>query len=95
MIETIETVRAAALPVRAATAATRDLPRSFEAMILRPLLDVALPRGEAVFGAGTSGETWRSMLIDALAQDWAERGSLGITDRLLPEAAGAAAGDVS
>ena len=62
-----------------------DLPRGFEAMILRPLLDAALPSGEAVFGTGTAGDTWRSMLIDTLARDWAEQGSLGIGERLLDD----------
>lgn len=64
-------------------AATRDASLGFEAMILRPLLDASLPRGESVFGGGTGGETWRSMLVDALARQWAERGSLGMSERLL------------
>ena len=72
-----------------------DVPQEFEAMILRPLLDVALPRGEAVFGGGTSGGTWRSMLVDALARDWAERGSLGLAERFLPPPSEAAADEAS
>lgn len=55
----------------------------FEAMVLRPLIDASLPRGGAVFGEGLPGDTWRSMLVDALARDWAERGGTGIGDDLL------------
>ena len=73
---------------RTAASRTAELPRGFEAMILKPFLDSALPRSDAVFGEGTGGDAWRSMLIDALARDWAERGSLGIAERLLPDTAG-------
>ena len=75
-------------PARVATGqAAPTISKDFDAMMLRPLLDAMLPRSEAVHGGGAGGETWRSMLVDALARDWAERGAFAIAERMVPDVA--------
>ncbi|MCU0831062.1 MAG: rod-binding protein [Rhizobiaceae bacterium] len=60
------------------------LGRAFEAMILRPMIDAMLPESEAVFGSGPGADVWKSFYADAMANEIAAHGGLGLA-RLLPE----------
>jgi Rod binding domain-containing protein len=76
---------------RASAAATTDAPdqaraayTQFEAMVLQSFLQSMLPSdNESVYGKGLSGDMWRSLLAQQLGGVMAERGGIGIADRLL------------
>lgn len=73
-------------PVRAAadTESTPAAFRKFEAMMLQSFLQSMLPtESEAVFGEGLAGDMWRSMLAEQIAGVMAERGGIGVADRIL------------
>jgi peptidoglycan hydrolase FlgJ len=57
----------------------------FEAFVLQTFIQSMLPRdGEALFGAGTAGEIWKSMLAEGLGAQLARTGGIGIA-RMLAE----------
>jgi flagellar protein FlgJ len=57
--------------------------KKFEAFFLQTFVDSVLPKGsEAVFGAGTAGEVWRSMLAEQIAAEIAKGSSFGIAERI-------------
>lgn len=59
--------------------------KDFEAMFLRQTLESILPDADnSVFGGGTAGGMWRSMLADRVSGVLAERGVLGISEILAP-----------
>ena len=48
------------------------------------MIDASMPKdSEALFGDGTSGTMWRSMLTDTLATTLSKTGTLGIADMIL------------
>ncbi|MCM5556379.1 rod-binding protein [Pleomorphomonas sp. JP5] len=56
---------------------------SFEAMVLSTFIGSMLPEGaEAVYGSGTAGDVWKSMLSEQLGSQMAKAGGIGIADRL-------------
>jgi Rod binding domain-containing protein len=56
----------------------------FEAMVLRNFVEAMLPKSaEAVYGKGLAGDMWKSMMAEQVANVVAERGGVGIADRLL------------
>jgi flagellar protein FlgJ len=56
----------------------------FEAMILRNFVEAMLPKSaETVYGKGLAGDMWKSMMAEQVANVVAERGGVGIADRLL------------
>jgi len=58
--------------------------RKFEAMMLQSFLQSMLPtESEAVYGEGLAGDMWRSMLAEQIAGVMAERGGIGVADRIL------------
>jgi hypothetical protein len=58
--------------------------RKFEAMVLRTFIQNMLPKeGAAVYGEGMAGDMWKSMMAEKLADAVAERGGIGIAERLL------------
>jgi len=64
--------------------------RKFEAMVLQSFLQTMLPKdNEAVYGKGTAGNIWKSMMAEQLANVLADRGGIGIASRLLADAQGA------
>jgi peptidoglycan hydrolase FlgJ len=71
----------------------------FEAFVLQSFLQSMLPRNASnVYGRGTAGEVWRSMLAEQLGGQLASSGQVGIARRLAagaprpgPEAANASA----
>lgn len=55
----------------------------FEAFVLQTFIESMLPRnGEALFGAGTAGEIWKSMLAEGLGTQLAQAGGIGIARML-------------
>lgn len=56
----------------------------FEAMVLRNFMETMLPKeNEAVYGKGLAGDMWKSLMAEQLANVVAERGGIGIADRVL------------
>lgn len=57
---------------------------SFEAMVLGTFIGSMLPQGaDGVYGSGTAGDVWKSMLSDQLGKQMAKAGGIGIADSLL------------
>lgn len=55
----------------------------FEAMILTQFVETMLPDdAEQVFGKGSSGEIWKSMLAEQVATQLAASGGVGIADMI-------------
>jgi flagellar protein FlgJ len=69
----IEKSSQAAAPERA------KVGKDFEAMFLRQTLENILPSGEStIFGTGTAGGIWRSMLADCVSAVIAQRGDFDL-----------------
>lgn len=63
----------------AEAARAKDAGEKFEAMFLRQMLEDCLPKdSESLFGEGTAGTAWRSMLADSLATTLSKSGAIGI-----------------
>lgn len=80
-----ETAMASRLDSATATVGDRQTKalESFEAMVLGTFVGSMLPEGaEGVYGSGTAGDVWKSMLADQLGQQMAKSGGIGIADRL-------------
>jgi Rod binding domain-containing protein len=57
-------------------------------MVLSSFVESMLPQSsEAVFGAGSAGQIWKSMMAQQIATQLAKSGGIGIADRM--QAAGA------
>lgn len=68
----------------AATAPGKESFVQFESMVLRNFVEAMLPKeGEAVYGKGLAGDMWKSMMAERIADVVAERGGIGISDRVL------------
>jgi Rod binding domain-containing protein len=76
---------ARSLPQAKAQAAPRaeDAYRKFEAFFLQSFIQMMLPDAESVFGRGTAGGMWRSLMAEKLGDGLAQHGGIGIADRLL------------
>jgi flagellar protein FlgJ len=60
--------------------------KRFEAAVLETFLQSMLPQdAAAVYGEGLSGDMWKSMMAQQMAGVMAERGGIGIADRLLAD----------
>ena len=54
--------------------------------MLQTFIQNMLPKDtEAVYGKGMSGDMWKSMMADKLADVMSDRGGIGIADRLLAD----------
>lgn len=63
------------------TRTTPDAAQKFEAFVLQTFIQEMMPKtAEGVFGSGLAGDFWRSLLSEKVAEQVAERGSLGIAD---------------
>lgn len=63
----------------------------FQALFLTQVVEQMLPDdAESVYGAGTGGPIWRSMLAEKIAAQLAERDVLGLANVLERRASGAA-----
>jgi flagellar protein FlgJ len=60
--------------------------KRFEAMVLQTFIQNMLPKdGAAVYGKGMAGDMWKSLLAEKVAEVMADRGGIGIADRVLGE----------
>ncbi|MDN2567262.1 rod-binding protein [Aquibium sp. A9E412] len=75
---------AAAMPAAPRGAPAPDAFVKFEAMVLQTFVESMLPEdSDGVYGEGLSGEMWKSMLAGELARAMADRGGIGIAERVL------------
>jgi Rod binding domain-containing protein len=86
----IEPTVPAAIPAVAGPAADkrmRDTAREFEASFLaqmmKPMFDSLNTDG--TFGGGQAETTWRGFLVDAMAQQTARAGGIGLADVVMAE----------
>lgn len=62
---------------------TADAAQKFEAFVLQTFIQEMMPETqESVFGSGISGDFWKSMMAEKVAEQVAARGSLGIADMI-------------
>jgi hypothetical protein len=54
----------------------------FEAFILQTFMETMLPKDDKIFGKGTAGNVWRSMLAEQLGTQLAKAGGIGIARML-------------
>ncbi|TPW26911.1 rod-binding protein [Pararhizobium mangrovi] len=63
--------------------ATPPAYRKFEAMVLQSFIKEMLPSDSSdVYGKGTAGNIWKSMMAQQVASVVADRGGIGIADKL-------------
>lgn len=81
-------VRDTAVPSERATVAEPAQAKragvEFEAMFLRQFLEIVMPKDDSggVYGGGTGGSMWRSMLADNIAKAVAEDSPLGLAEKV-------------
>lgn len=62
---------------------TADAAQKFEAFVLQSFIQEMMPETqESVFGGGVSGDFWKSMMSEKIAEQVAARGGLGIADQV-------------
>lgn len=55
----------------------------FEAVVLQNFIEAMLPDdASSVYGEGLSGEMWKSMMSEKIAEEFASQGGLGIAERI-------------
>jgi len=60
-----------------------DASGQFEAFVLQSFVQSMLPKNATnVYGRGTAGEVWRSMLAEKIGEELARSGQVGIAQRL-------------
>ncbi|HTV71437.1 MAG TPA: rod-binding protein [Rhizobiaceae bacterium] len=65
-------------------AAKPDTFVKFEAMVMQSFIQTMLPQETAsVYGGGLAGDMWKGLMAEQIAGVMAERGGIGIADRLL------------
>ncbi|MBN9070468.1 MAG: rod-binding protein [Rhizobiales bacterium] len=58
--------------------------KKFEAMVLETFISSMMPKNaESTYGKGLAGDMWKSMMAQKIAGVVAERGGIGIADRVL------------
>ncbi|WP_338305220.1 rod-binding protein, partial [Bradyrhizobium ottawaense] len=63
--------------------ASGEVYRKFEAFILQTFVETMLPKeSEQVFGKGTAGGVWKSMLAEQLGSQLAKGNGIGIAKQL-------------
>ncbi len=61
----------------------KDVGQQFEALYLRQMLEEWMPKdSESLFGEGTAGSVWRSMLVDKMATTLSKSGAVGIAQMI-------------
>ena len=76
---------AASMPEKAGATASKQAEafRQFESFILQSFIETMLPKNaESVFGSGTAGGVWKSMLAEKLADQISRSGGIGIAQRI-------------
>ncbi|MFG1400479.1 rod-binding protein [Xanthobacter sediminis] len=61
--------------------------KKFEGMVLSKFLDTMMPATSSVFGKGTAGSTWKTMLTEKMGEAIANGGGIGIAANLARAAA--------
>ena len=61
--------------------------RKFEAMVLQNFIKTMLPESDEVYGKGASGEIWKGMMAEKIAEEIAKESGIGVADRLLDNGA--------
>lgn len=85
--ESVRMLEATTAPVnldgRAANDGVPPAYRKFEAVVLQTFIEAMLPQqAEKIFGKGTAGSIWRSMLAEQLGNQLAKTGGVGIAKAL-------------
>jgi len=92
--ETLDSVASATRPAPSPTssapvphadsaAAAKKAYQGFEAMTLQTFIEAAMPDDDsAVYGSGTAGSIWKSMLSEQIANQMAKSGGIGIATEL-------------
>jgi Rod binding domain-containing protein len=58
-----------------------DAAQKFESFVLQTFIQEMMPEtAEGVYGSGVAGDFWKSMMSEKIAEQVAERGSVGIAD---------------
>ena len=70
--------------------ASKKAYQGLEALLLQNLVETMLPKNSELFGTGSAGMIWRSMLAQQLGADLATKVDLGIEPRYLHGGEGAA-----
>jgi hypothetical protein len=79
----LEPAFAAAPRAAAASGAPADAYVQFEAVLLQKMVETMMPQdSEAMFGSGTAGTIWKSMLAEKVAMEIAQSGVLGIAKQI-------------
>jgi len=69
---------------RPMTNKAKEAGQQFEALYLRQMIEEFMPKdSEALFGKGTSGTVWRSMLADSLATTISKSGTIGLAKMVI------------
>lgn len=64
----------------------KDVGQQFEALYLRQMLEEWMPKdSEDLFGQGTAGSVWRSMLADSMATTLSKSGAIGIAKMIFKD----------
>lgn len=56
--------------------------RKFESMVLGSFLKSMMPDSDEIYGKGATGEIWKGMMAEQLANKIAKNGGIGIADKL-------------
>ena len=73
------------MPEKAGATASKQAEafRQFESFILQSFIETMLPKNaESVFGSGTAGGVWKSMLAEKIADQISRSGGIGIAQRI-------------
>ncbi len=66
--------------------------RKFESSILQNFINTMLPKEtEEVYGKGSAGEFWKSMMAEKIADEMSQRGGVGIAEQMYAQALNRAA----
>lgn len=63
----------------------KDVPesyRKFESMVLGNFLKTMMPDSEELYGKGATGEIWKGMMAEQIANEISKTGGIGIADKL-------------
>ncbi|HML27982.1 MAG TPA: rod-binding protein [Hyphomicrobium sp.] len=62
----------------------KEVGQQFEALYLRQMMEEWMPKdSDALFGEGTAGSIWRSMLADHMATTLSKSGTIGIAQMIM------------
>ena len=87
-------IAASLQPTPAPTSRAADAYQDFEAMVLATFIEATMPEQlSAVFGSGTAGSVWKSMLAEQLGAEMARAGGVGLARALAQDAEARAAAE--